>query len=321
MSIDSNIYTINDFIFFRLKSILSKVWRFGRFINIKQLKNSIFRNWSLVLYKWDVLDYIDGDLKPKQNKPWYEQDSVEQNYYIRSYSNFKKNIFFYLKYKKKLIYKKKYLFIDFYKFSKYEKKLIYKKKSLFVKNKKRHNFKIKLLLIQTKLLFKKILKKKLKILNNGVTFINLNKYFSFINFKLYKNKHKVIKIKKTYTYQKNSCLRSTILQINKLRLYHSDFYLNTDYIYNVDHQFYSNNWKLNNFLIKTDVKASVNRYPLYKYNFFTYYFNITSYKLFFNLLLIYPFLLINYANKHLSINKAFCKNTKFMAYKTLGCRC
>ena len=134
---------------------------------------------------------------------------------------------------------------------------------------------------------------------------------SFINFKLYKNKHKVIKIKKTYTSHKNICLTSTILQINKLRLYYADSYLNTSYPDIINDQFYSTNWRLNNFLIKTDIKASTNRYPLHKYNFFTYYFNITSYKLFFNLLLIYPFLLINYANKNLSLNKAFFKNTQF----------
>lgn len=44
---------------------------------------------------------------------------------------------------------------------------------------------------------------------------------------------------------------------------------------------------------------------------FTYYFNITSYKLFFNLLLLYPFLLINYTNKGLSLNKVFFKNSNF----------
>lgn len=50
---------------------------------------------------------------------------------------------------------------------------------------------------------------------------------------------------------------------------------------------------------------------LSKLKIFTYYFNITSYKLFFNILLIYPFLLLNYSNKRLSLNQLFFKNSNF----------
>lgn len=171
--------------------------------------------------------------------------------------------------------------------------------------------------------FKKLIK-KLRYITNQVKYVGNKKVIRKISYRFnlkiytslsivnnYKKNNKKIRLTNVSGLENKISFKNIITNVVKSKLYYKDYYINNIYSDYSNLVRFSDDWKLNRFLNNKYVLTKNKCMTLSKLKIFTYYFNITSYKLFFNILLIYPFLLLNYSNKRLSLNQLFFKNSNF----------
>jgi len=152
--------------------------------------------------------------------------------------------------------------------------------------------------------------KTLTTLRSSSIYLNLNKISKKSILSQYVKIHKNYSIKKINKLQNYKCLSILYQNIVNLNLYHDYLYINDLETFEITPIDFSDQWGLNNFLNNKGA-VFIDTFNCSRRKLFTYYFNISSYKLFFNIILLFPFLLINYSSKTIFLNKLFYKNTQF----------
>jgi len=236
----------------------------------------------------------------------------------RTYDRFKRlkkkynlNWFFLLKHKPKLTITKNKVTIKYQYLSRYYRARISRTLILKYKHKARRPYTVNLKTNNLIINIKDCEFYKNKQLNKNTLKISLIKIINQTLLKKYLKKHKVWKKKIKYKTKPHKCLSIISRVIKIITLYYGYYYTNEVYWNGKKYLKYTKNYKLNRFLNSKYATQQLKRPNVIKANIFTYYFNITSYKLFFNLIILFPFLLINYMSKNLTINKLLFNNTKF----------